>query len=131
MISLLNGIADLLQFNGIGTVNTDIFKGFKPDQPDNLIALFEYAGSPMGLTMGKSDPVIERPGLQVWVRNYLYPDGRAKIDQVVDVLHGQANITLDGDRYLLIQANQSPESIGMDANNRSEFVVNFSIIKER
>lgn len=128
---LLDDIANLLQSKGIGTVNIDIFKGYKPDKPDNLVALFEYAGNTMELTMGKNDPVIERPGLQVWVRNYLYPAGRAKIEQVVDALHGEAELTLDGDRYLLIRANQSPESMGMDANNRSEFVVNFSIIKER
>ncbi len=128
---LLDDIANLLQSKGIGTVNIDIFKGYKPDQPDNIVALFEYAGSPMELTMGNDDPTLERPGLQVWVRNYLYPAGRAKIEQIVDALHGEAELTLNGDRYLLIRANQSPESMGMDANNRSEFVVNFSIIKER
>ncbi len=128
---LLDDIASYLASFNIGKVGTDIHKGFLPDQPDNLVALFEYAGSPMELTMGDGDATLERPGLQVRVRNTSYPVGRAKIDQVVDVLHGLANVTLGGKRYLLIRANQSPASMGLDANNRSEFVVNFSVIKER
>jgi hypothetical protein len=128
---LLDDIAGYLQTQGIGTVGKDLFKGYMPDQPDNMIALFEYAGSPMELTMGTGDPTLERPGLQVRVRNKLYPVGRAKVEQVVDVLHGLTEQVLGGKRYLLIRANQSPESIGLDASNRSELVVNFSVLKER
>ncbi|MDQ7794148.1 MAG: minor capsid protein [bacterium] len=127
---LLDDIAAYLQAQGIGTVGTDIHKGFLPDQPDNVVALFEYAGSAMGLTMCDS-PTIERPGLQVRVRNRTYPAARAKIEAVVDVLHGCAELVLGGTRYLLIRANQSPASMGLDASNRSELVVNFTVLKER
>lgn len=130
-MAILDEIATYLAIKNIGTVDTDIFKGFMPDQPDNMVALFEYAGKPMELTMGTGDPTLERPGLQVRVRNTSYPTGRAKIEQVVDILHGLTEQVLGGKRYLLIRANQSPESIGLDANNRSEFVVNFSVLKER
>lgn len=127
---LLDDIATYLAGKNLGTVGTDIFKGFYPDQPDNCISLFEYAGSPTELTMCGS-PTLERPGLQVRVRDKDYSAGRARIGRVVDYLHGLAGTTLGSTRYLLIRANQSPESMGTDANNRSEFVVNFSIIKER
>lgn len=130
-MAILDEIATYLAIKNIGTVDTDIFKGFMPDQPDNMVALFEYAGNPMELTMGTGDPTLERPGLQVRVRNTSYPTGRAKIEQVVDILHGLTEQVLGGKRYLLIRANQSPASMGLDANNRSEFVVNFSVIKER
>jgi hypothetical protein len=130
-VAILDEIATYLAIKNIGTVDTDIFKGFMPDQPDNMVALFEYAGNPMELTMGTGDPTLERPGLQVRVRNTSYPTGRAKIEQVVDILHGLTEQVLGGKRYLLIRANQSPASMGLDANNRSEFVVNFSVIKER
>lgn len=127
---LLDDIADYLQAQGIGTVGGDIHKGFLPDQPDNLVAVFEYAGSPMELTMCDS-PVVERPGLQVRVRNRTYPAAKAKIEAVVDALHGLAETVLGATRYLLIRANQSPASMGRDASNRSELVVNFTVIKER
>ena len=171
---MLTEIAAYLVSKNIGTLGTDLFAAFMPDKPDNCVALFEYAGQPMELTMGDSDPVLERPGLQVKVRNTDYQTGKAKIDDIVDVLHGLANQVLSvpaaesepapegpngdngvvgeddevedddtpeteetpepipqGTRYLLIKANQSPESMGLDQNNRSEFVVNFSVIKER
>ena len=128
---MLTEIAAYLAAKGIGTLGTDLFAAFMPDQPNNCIALFEYAGSPMELTMGDDDPVLERPGLQVKVRNTDYQTGKAKIDDTVDALHGLANQTLSNTRYLLIKANQSPESMGLDANWRSEFVVNFSVLKER
>jgi hypothetical protein len=127
---LLDDIAAYLQAQGIGTVGTDIHKGFLPDQPDDLVALFEYAGSPTELTMCDA-PALERPGLQVRVRNRTYPAARATIAAAVDALHGLADVTLDGTRYLLIRANQSPASIGLDQNNRSELVCNFNVIKER
>jgi len=124
---LLDDIAAILQQRGV----TGVYKGFMPDQPDNIVALFEYAGEPMELTMGDDDPVLERPGLQVRVRDTSYPAGRAKIGQIVDFLHGLSEVVVNGTRYLLIRANQSPESLGLDANNRSEFVCNFSVLKER
>lgn len=127
-MALLDDISAHLQQQG---VTGSIYKGFYPDQPDSLVALFEYAGEPMELTMSDNDPVLERPGLQVRVRSTTYPTGRTKIGEIVAILHGLANKTLGGTRYLLIKANQSPESMGLDQNNRCEFVVNFSVLKER
>lgn len=127
-MALLDDISAHLQTQGI---TGPIHKGFYPDQPDDLVSLFEYAGEPMELTMSDNDPVLERPGLQVRVRSKTYPTGRTKIGEIVAILHGLANKTLSGTRYLLIKANQSPESMGLDQNNRSEFVVNFSVLKER
>lgn len=123
---LLDDIASYLQQQGI----TDIYKGYMPDQPDNVVVLFEYAGEAPELVMG-GDNTTERPGLQVRVRDKSYPAGRARIQAVVDALHGLSNVVLGNKRYLLIRANQSPASLGLDGNNRSEFVVNFSVIKER
>lgn len=128
---LLDDIATYLASKGIGTVGVDLRKGFMPDSPDNLVVLFEYAGEPTEMTMGDGDSTLERPGLQVRVRNKSYPDGRAKIQSVADTLHGLAETVLGGKRYLLIRANQSPESIGQDANGRNEWVINFSVLKER
>lgn len=124
---LLDDIATYLASKGISGVQ----KGFLPDQPDDVVAIFEYAGSPMELTMGTGDPVLERPGLQVRVRNKSYSSGRTKIGDVVDKLHGLAGQALSGTKYLLIRASQSPAALGLDQNNRSEFVVNFEVLKER
>ena len=123
---MLKEIGTYLQSQGIGTLGANLFLGLMPDQPDNCIALFEYAGSPPDLHWDG-----EYPGLQVRVHNTSYPAGRAKIGEVVDLLHGLHEKELSGTRYLLIKARGSPEVLKRDSGNRIEFFVNFEIIKER
>lgn len=123
---MLTDIGTYLKNQGIGTPGTDIFLGLLPDQPDNCIALFEYAGSPPDLHWPG-----EYPGLQVRVRSTNYSGGRAKIGEIVDLLHGLHEQELSGTRYLLIKARGSPEVLKRDSGNRIEFFVNFEIIKER
>jgi len=124
---LLDDIALYLETQGVGTCGTDIFAGTMPSQPNNCIVLYEYAGYPRYLVWNG-----ERPGLQVRVRNTSYSAGRTKIEEVVQTLHGVCEYTApSGVRYLLIRAEQSPESLGQDDNGRFEWVVNFDVIKER
>ena len=123
---MLAEIGAYLATKSVGTVGTDIFLGQMPDQPDNCIALFEYAGSPPDLHWNG-----EYPGLQVRVRNKSYAAARSKIREVMAALHGLHEQTLSGTRYLLIKARGSPEILKRDASNRIELVLNFEIIKER
>ena len=123
---MLGVIGEYLEGEDVGTIGVDIFLGLIPDQPDDCVVLFEYAGSPPDLHWPG-----EYPGLQVRVRNTSYPAGRAKIGEIVDLLHGLHEQELDGTRYLLIKARGSPEVLKRDSSNRIEFLVNFEIIKER
>ncbi|HHV98601.1 MAG TPA: hypothetical protein GXX36_03350 [Clostridiaceae bacterium] len=123
---MLNEIGAYLQSQGIGTLATDLFLGQMPEEPDNCIALFEYAGNPPDLHWNG-----EYPGLQVRVRNKSYAAGRAKIQQIYGLLHGLHGQVLSGTRYLLIKARGNPEVLQRDENNRIEFFVNFEVIKER
>jgi hypothetical protein len=123
---MLKEIGTYLQSQGIGTLGADLFLGLMPDQPDNCVTLFEYAGSPPDLHWAG-----EYPGLQVRVRNKSYAAARAKIREIAKELHGLHEQTLSGTRYLLIKARGSPEVLKRDANNRVELFVNFEIIKER
>jgi len=123
---VLKEIGTYLATKSIGTVGTDIFLGLMPDEPDNCIALFEYAGSPPDLHWNG-----EYPGLQVRVRNKSYAAARTKIGEAMTALHGLHEQTLSGTRYLLIKARGSPEVLKRDNNNRVELFVNFEIIKER
>jgi hypothetical protein len=147
---MLKEIGTYLQSQGIGTLGANLFLGLMPDQPDNCIALFEYAGSPPDLHWNG-----EYPGLQVRVRNKSYAAARTKIGEVMAELHGLYEQTLrageepdeddskgggeevgeptpaTGTRYLLIKARGSPEVLKRDNNNRVELFVNFEIIKER
>ncbi len=123
---MLEAIGGYLEEKDVGTVGVDIFLGLIPDQPDDCVVLFEYAGSPPDLHWTG-----EYPGLQVRVRSVSYSGGRAKIGEIVDLLHGLHEQELGGTRYLLIKARGSPEVLKRDSGNRLEFFVNFEIIKER
>jgi len=123
---MLRDIGIFLQSQGIGTLGADLFLGLMPDQPDNCVVLFEYAGSPPDLHWPG-----EYPGLQVRVRNKSYKAARTKIGEVMTSLHGLHEIVLGGTRYLLVKARGSPEVLKRDNNNRVELFVNFEIIKER
>jgi len=123
---LLEDIGNYLEQNGIGVLGTDIFLGQLPASPDNVVALFEYAGYPPWLKLS-----CERPGLQVRVRSTHYTTGRTKIEKVTQVLHGVTEQTINGVRYVIIQAEQSPFPLGRDENGRIEWAVNFTVMKER
>lgn len=122
---MLKAIGEYLEGEDIGTVGADIFLGLMPDQPDNLVVLFEYAGSPPDLHWNG-----EYPGLQVRVRNKSYAAARAKIGEIMTLLHGLHEMTLSGTRYLLIKARGSPEVLKREASNRVELVLNFEVMKE-
>lgn len=123
---LLNDIGTYLQAQGVGSVGTDMFLSLMPDQPDNCVVLFEYAGSPPDLHWPG-----EYPGLQVRVRYKTYAAGRTKIGQIMQLLHGLHEKDLSGTRYLLIKARGCPEVLKRDGSNRIEWFINFEIIKER
>ena len=125
---LLEEIGNYLQGENIGILSDSIFLGELPNEPDNCIAIYEYAGQPPEFGYGVE---IDKPGLQIRVRNISYPDGRQKIQDIQNVLHKCRNITLSGTHYTSIFAIQGITPLGQDGNNRIEFVQNFKIIKER
>lgn len=122
---LVRDIAQLLQVGGVGTLGVDIFLGQLPASPDNVAAVYEYAGEPPELHSN-----IEFPSVQVLVRDRTYSAGRQRIGQVLTTLHGFHETVVSGKRYLLIKANQSPAFLERDDNNRVIFVINFTIFKE-
>ena len=123
---LLDDIASYLQTSGVGTVGTNIVKGFFPNAPDSLVAVFEYSGLPPDKTAN-----IESPQLQVRVRGTDYNTAKKKIIDCQTALHTLWEQTINGNRYLYISANGSPAYMRKDANNRHEFVQNYTVIRER
>ena len=121
-MTLVVDIATILASVGIGTTGTDLFYSQMPPSPDDSVCAYQYAGSP-SLPEG-----ISQPGVQVRIRNSDYVTGAAKAKAVHDALHGYANTLLNGTYYLQIFANQYPEALGVDDNDRHIFVVNFRVM---
>lgn len=117
----LNEIGSYLEQKGIGVVGNDIFFAQVPENPDDIIAIFETGGFEPELLF---DKVIEYPTFQIWVRGLDYETARSKIQAIFELLSGNTEI------YPLIHAMQSPVSLGQDEQNRWEFSCNFKVIKE-
>ncbi len=122
---LLEAIALLVEQNALGTRGIDLFEGKLPASPDNAIAIFEYAGEPQMVNQP-----IEFPSLQLLVRNTSYQAGRAKIENIKNLLHGRHEELLSNVRYLFVSVKQNPYLLQRDENDRVIFVCNFSVIKE-
>jgi len=125
---MLDDIAAYLATKGIGTVGVNIFEGSRPATPNQLVAVYQYAGEVPALVYGVK---MEYPGLQVWSRATSEPVAIQLLDKVVDALHGLSEYSTNYARYLCIEARSSPMDMGADANGRLEYVVNFRVIMAR
>lgn len=121
----LADIAQYLQAAGIGTQATNLFYATMPDTPDDLVCIYEYAGSPPAFD--HTGLAWTNPGLQVVARSKSYATARTKVEECFGLLKSVHNFSLNGSQYLRIEANQSPFSIGPDPVGRHRLAVNFSV----
>lgn len=122
-------IATYLEEQEIGTVGTDLFVGDLPDSTDNEIAVFNTGGYQPDIYLPTSSPTIE-----ILVRNKSYANCASKMQDIVDALHNQYNVTLisGGNYYYYIRLVAEPSSLGRDEKGRQEFSANFEIkVRER
>ena len=100
---------------------------------DKVVALTETAGWP---PMGRVE--LDYPGLQVRVRgeslrngSSAYTEGRAKIEEVKQELHGLTPGTYSGRYYAGIWAEQEPFFLEIDSEHRPHWVCNFRALRSR
>lgn len=106
----------------VTTISTDIFLDVRPDTPDNLVSVFEYAGEPSTI----HDDLSRR--IQILVRNKSYAAARAKawaIHAILDKPEART-LTMNG-RRAWVRALQTPFKLETDASNRVIFVFNLEI----
>jgi hypothetical protein len=129
MTTLLDAIGTKLQTDGVGTLGTDIFLSTMPETPDAIVAVYEYAGTSPDFTMGAGLYAIDHPNIQIRVRGAResYVTTAAKARAARDSLASVANTTLSGIAVARFSPNGSLNPLGMDANDRSLFTINFSV----
>lgn len=117
---LIRDIALLLQSEGVGTLGTDIFLGMRPDQPDDLVAIFDTGGFPAELEI----PDLCRT-VQVTVRGKSYATAHGRIWQVYHLLdRPDDRLVIANGRKMIARAMQPPTLLDRDATNRVMFVFN-------
>lgn len=105
---------------------TDIFRDIMPDEPDNCIAIVEYAGE-----VSFINNAVNR-SIQVRVRNTDHDDAKSKIvalyKSVYDPEADVRIIDFTATRWGIVKPRNYPYSLTRDKNNRFIFVFNMGIV---
>jgi len=129
---LLTDMALYLEAQGVAKRGNDLFAGTRPEEPDQVLTVWEYPGmAPEYQNDGASTgPVRERPQLQVMGRGKDYESVRAMVQSAWIALGRVTNQVINGTRYIEIRPSSSPALIGRDSNDRVLIGFNASILKE-
>jgi hypothetical protein len=131
---ILDDITDYLSSGGVGTVGTNLFKGFLPESPDAATVVYETGGSAPVHAMNPlaGQAVVELPSVQVVCRDvaYEYATARATAHSVFKLLSGLPTRSINGTAYKWGAARQSPFLMGRDEAGRVLIACNYDIVKE-
>ena len=119
---LITNLATYLQAQGIGTGGTDLFIGRLPEV-DNCIMLDQTGG-----VEPDRDLPIEKPTIQVTVRNTDYTDGFDKLKSIYDLLHQKKDdlvLESGGVDIMIVNALNEPSHIGEDESSRHLWTCTF------
>lgn len=116
---ILEGITSLAL-----TFTTDLFVSEMPAEPDGCVCVYDTGGDPP-----QPDNVYKKPSVQVRVRGAKggYLIAHALAQSIQDVLHGTANYTINGARYIGIWAVGDVLFVGYDDNHRPLLTANFRL----
>jgi hypothetical protein len=94
---LLDDISDLLT---TGSISTQIYKAFMPEQPDDAFVLTETGGQgPIHAMAGSPGQAsLEIAGLQVLRRSASYETARTGMQSVMNLLDGLSERTINSTR---------------------------------
>lgn len=128
-MSVLDEVAIFLQTAGVGTIGTDLFKGSRPDEPDDCVTIYEYPGNASEYVQNKPTPNQESVQLQIVGRGKQYEVVRAKVKIAWDAMQ-LVQATLSGVKYRRLHPNASLGLIGRDNNDRVLIGFNATAEKE-
>ena len=117
-------IKDMLESSesGLGLVTgTDLFIAIMPPEPNNVVVIRDSVGFRQ-LQYG-----MERPSIQVVVRNNEYKLGYELIKNIKYYINDKNGETWNGTKYISIANSSDIGFMGQDADNRFEWSMNFQI----
>ncbi len=104
---------------------SNLFIGKEPNDPKNCVTIFDTMGFP--LEIGLSSIGYEYPSIQIRVRNKSYLNGMQMIENIKDLLHGQAQETWNGTLYSVIMCSGGPALLDWDDNGNCRLIINFNV----
>lgn len=99
-----------------------------PDEALQIVVTGAYAPvHAFSATAGAA--VEERPSVQIIRRSPVLQRALVEMNVIWKLLDGAGDRSINGTRYLWIEAQQSPFPLGRDESNRSLVACNFSVAK--
>jgi hypothetical protein len=119
-MSYISDLANYLQAQNVGTVGTNIFYSYMPDDVEVGVALFDTGGN-------TPDPYLptHEPTFQAFIRGTDYDTGKALLEEVRDALHQISGQTIGDTYFYFILANAEGGHIGRNERGDDEFSINF------
>jgi hypothetical protein len=126
---LLDDLIAFVESAGLGFVrHQNLFSSRMPDQPDNVLVLYEYPGRPPEYSLSPSlTPFVRRPRIQVQCRAKSYRLARTNIEKVYNLMSGVANQFFGSTQYMSITPLDEPGLMTRDTNRRTILVFNSEI----
>jgi hypothetical protein len=129
---ILQELGLYLQQNGHGTLGTDLFIGQVPNTPATMIALLQTGGEPPGRTHDtKGGVAYEHPTLAVWSRDTTPAAALTTAYSVRNTLEEIRNVSLNGSRYVAVEAMQEPFILRLDGSENVIAAFNIRATKAR
>jgi hypothetical protein len=123
-----DAIAYYIQTGGYGTVGTTIFVDWVPPTPSAVVVVTGYSGVAPDRAVGSKPALMNRPKVQVLVRNEDPGTALTNINAIQNYLEGAAGFTSNGTYVIyMLSVNSGALSLGKDANNWYSYSTNFEV----
>lgn len=122
-------LRDHLDTQGHGTAGTDLFSGKMPAGVVNATVVTMYQGSPPEHTCGSDGFTLERPRVQVNVRNTSEASCQTQAAGVALELSKIENQSIGGVYYRSVLVLQTPGLLERDENDRPIYSFNCAVEK--
>ena len=114
--------AEVVQGDGV-----DIFRDFSPEEPDDIVIVYEYSGDPTAL----HETAVHR-SLQIVARSKSAVTARTKATTIFNLLSPESRYkNLTEERWCQLYPRQTPFKIKTDGNNRHYYGFNLGITTYR
>lgn len=108
------------------TFATNLFVSREPEKPNVCVTIFDTPGYSPDLSLDASERY-ERPGIQIRARGFKYDEVYATMQNIKDLLHGRAHVSLNGSYYSLIRASSDIMLLDWDDNERCRLILKFNM----
>ena len=111
-------IKDFLEDSSSGLdliFGTDLFIAEAPEQPDQLVCLYDTPGGP------QEKFGLEYPGLQVFVRSNIYSDGYNLSRDIKYLLHHKENFIINSKYQIIAGCDKNFQTCKNKFNNKDNF----------